>query len=67
LNDWFENAPDVEIKEDVVGLGHYGKTLTVLFTEELLTEEEEHEHEEDDMVSGLPSSRWRARDKAREN
>jgi hypothetical protein len=67
LNDWFENAPDVEIKEDVVGLGHYGKTLTVLFTEELLTEEEEGEHEEDDMVNGLPSSRWRARDKVRDN
>lgn len=67
LNDWFENAPDVEIKEDVVGLGHYGKTLTVLFTDELLTEEEEGENEEDDMVSGLPSSRWRARDKVREN
>jgi len=28
-----DGAPRIEIKEDVVGLGHYGKTLTVLFTD----------------------------------
>jgi len=67
LNHWFENAPDVEVKEDVVGLGHYRKTLTVLFTDEVLTEEEEEEDTVEDMVAGLPSSRWRARDRARDN
>lgn len=39
LDDWFEGAPQVEMKEDVVGLGAYEKTLTVLFTEELIEDE----------------------------
>ena len=66
LSDWFPNAGGFEIKEDVVGLGHYGKALTVLFADELPTEEDQ-EAEEDDMATGLPSSRWRARDKFRDN
>lgn len=33
LDNWFDKAPPVEIKEDVIGLGSYRKTLTVLFTE----------------------------------
>ena len=60
LTDWFERAPDVEVNEDVVGLGHYGKTLTVLFADGLPTEDGESDEEEADF--GLPSSRWRARD-----
>jgi len=39
-------APAVEMEEDVVGLGSYGKTLTVLFTDEDL--EPEDECEDDD-------------------
>lgn len=46
LDDWFDGAPDVEVNEDVVGLGSYGKTLTVLFTDEDL--EEEDGYDEDD-------------------
>jgi hypothetical protein len=53
LGDWFDGAPMVEVKEDVIGLGHYGKTLTVLFTEEALGNDEE---EEDDSFS-----RWEKR------
>lgn len=34
LDDWFDGAPQIELKEDVIGLGGYGKSLTVLFTEE---------------------------------
>jgi hypothetical protein len=41
LGDWFEGAPDVEVNEDVVGLGSYGKTLTVLFTDEDIDDEDE--------------------------
>lgn len=41
LDEWIDGAPRMEIKEDVVGLGHYGKTLTVLFTEEAIEETEE--------------------------
>jgi Zn-dependent peptidase ImmA (M78 family) len=32
LNQWFESAPDIEMEEDIIGLGAYGKTLTVLYT-----------------------------------
>lgn len=41
LDDWFDDAPQIEMKEDVVGLGSYGKTLTVIFTEECLEDGEE--------------------------
>lgn len=30
LDFWFDGAPDISLREDVVGLGSYGKTLTVL-------------------------------------
>ncbi len=46
LDDWFDDAPQVEMNEDVIGLGTYGKTLTVLFTDEDL--EDEDESDEDD-------------------
>ena len=41
LTEWFDGAPDVEFKEDVVGLGSYGKSLTVLFTDQALPDEDE--------------------------
>ena len=34
LDDWFPNARQIQLSEDVIGLGNYGKTLTVLFTDE---------------------------------
>lgn len=36
LDDWFDGAAQIEMKEDVVGLGGYGKTLTVLFSDEVI-------------------------------
>jgi len=36
LSNWLEDAPEIEMKEDVIGLGSYGKTLTVLFTSEAI-------------------------------
>jgi hypothetical protein len=45
LDDWFDGAPEIEMNEDVVGLGTYGKTLTVLFTEEGI-EDGEDEYDE---------------------
>jgi hypothetical protein len=33
LDDWFPGAAQIVLKEDVVGLGSYGKTLTVLFVD----------------------------------
>jgi hypothetical protein len=48
LNDWFEDTSvGIEMKEDVVGLGSYGKTLTVLFTEEALPDEEDRDNGDD--------------------
>jgi Zn-dependent peptidase ImmA (M78 family) len=41
LDDWFDDAPQVEMNEDVVGLGSYGKTLTVLFTDQDLEEDDD--------------------------
>jgi hypothetical protein len=43
LDEWFDGAPQIEMNEDVVGLGNYGKTLTVLFTDEDLDGEYEEE------------------------
>jgi hypothetical protein len=65
LNDWFDKAPAVEVNEDIVGLGKYGKILTVLFAEELPENDGDSEFDEEETDRGLPSSRWRARDDAR--
>jgi hypothetical protein len=43
----FDGAPDVEMNEHVVGLGRYDRTLTVLFTDEVLDEEDE-ENDDDE-------------------
>ena len=43
LDEWIEGAPQLEVKEDVIGLGHYGKTLTVLFSDEALDEAEDED------------------------
>lgn len=65
LRTWFEHAPDIEIQEDVVGLGHYGKTLTILFSEQPLEEDEDLESEEEGADRGMPSARWAQRDRYR--
>jgi hypothetical protein len=46
LGDWFDGAPQVEVNEDVIGLGSYGKTLTILFTDEDLEGEDDYEDED---------------------
>jgi hypothetical protein len=46
LDAWFDDAPSVEAKEDAVGLGSYGKVLTVLFTTEPVDLDEDDEHPE---------------------
>jgi Zn-dependent peptidase ImmA (M78 family) len=48
LDLWVDDARQIEMKEDVVGLGSYGKTLTVLFNEELLSDEEDDCDTEDE-------------------
>lgn len=46
LQDWFGGDLDVELAEEVVGLGAYGKTLTVLTASDLPDAEEIEEEEE---------------------
>lgn len=46
LQDWFGGDLDVELTEEVVGLGAYGKTLTVLTAANLPDAEEIEEEEE---------------------
>ncbi len=41
LDAWFAGAQSEEINEDVIGLGGYGKALTVLFCEESLADDNE--------------------------
>lgn len=48
LNDWMDGERVYAITEEVVGLGHYGRTLTVLTCKALTTRVEEAEDEDDD-------------------
>jgi Zn-dependent peptidase ImmA (M78 family) len=48
LDDWFDGVPSgIEMKEDVIGLGTYGRTLTVLFNEEGLPDEDDDAGDDD--------------------
>jgi hypothetical protein len=53
LQDWFGGPYDIEITEDVIGLGSYGKTLTVLYDIDL-PDEEEREQESSMRDSWTP-------------
>jgi len=46
LADWFGCNTQFDVYEEVVGLGAYGKTLTVLSLDALLTQEERDEEDE---------------------
>lgn len=47
LDLWADDVCELELKEDVVGLGSYGKTLTVLFNNDLELDQDDEEREED--------------------
>lgn len=61
LDRWFSDAPEIEMKEDVVGLGNYGKTLTVLFTDEVIDDEDNDEPDLDELegILSWPSQKRR--------
>jgi hypothetical protein len=61
LNEWFPNAPDLEISEDIVGLGSYGRLLTILFSDSVPDDELEEEHEEDDYIKRMKEGRFRGK------
>jgi hypothetical protein len=57
LQDWFGGPLSVEISEDAVGLGSYGKILTVLYGIELPDEDEPAEDEDLLIESWTPRFR----------
>lgn len=56
IQDWFGSDYDLELVEEVVGLGNYGKTLTVLYTED---NPEDLEKNED--LPGMDDLRFRGK------
>lgn len=63
LNQWFPDANEQEVEEDVIGLGSYDRTLTVLITESAPEEEEDEDHEErgDGYIERMKEGRFRPR------
>jgi hypothetical protein len=58
METWFDGGGNLELVEEIVGLGGYGRTLTVLWPESM-PDSEELEEEEEDSEDILPSDRWR--------
>ncbi|HEV7746137.1 MAG TPA: ImmA/IrrE family metallo-endopeptidase [Pyrinomonadaceae bacterium] len=57
---WFDGGGDTKLNEEVVGLGDYGKTLTVLWADSLPEPDDDPEDaEETEDENLLPSQRWR--------
>lgn len=54
LSDWFSAAPNLEVEEDIVGMGRFGRLMTILISDFHPDEEEEDEEEEDDCID-----RWK--------
>ena len=51
---WLDGARDIEMNEDVVGLGAYRRTLTVLHTDQAIgDDDDETEQEEDNSKTPL--------------
>jgi hypothetical protein len=49
LGDWFGGPKGIDLDEEVVGLGSYGFTLTVLSSEAKLAQPDEEEDEDTDL------------------
>jgi predicted transcriptional regulator len=56
LQDWFGGHHSIEISEDVIGLGSYGKTLTILYDIEV-PDAEDKENEKSLIESWIPRFR----------
>lgn len=50
LAEWFDGPTGIALDEEVIGLGSYGYTLTVLSSEALADDPEEDENEEQDLI-----------------
>jgi Zn-dependent peptidase ImmA (M78 family) len=56
LSEWFDGAPNAAVDEEALGLGHYGRVLTILTCENLPDPDEEQERM--DIQRG-PGGDWR--------
>lgn len=56
LSDWFDGPQRISLDEEIIGLGAYGYTLTVLSSEELPIDPGEEEDEQRDL-----EERWTPR------
>lgn len=48
FSDWLEGAPEMECTEEVVGLGRFGQTLTVLWSDQAIEDEDEDDEDDND-------------------
>jgi Zn-dependent peptidase ImmA (M78 family) len=61
LASWFPGVRDREVQEDVVGLGSYGRLLTVLMTQEAEAEDEDENQDEDNYIDRWKQGHFRPR------
>lgn len=63
LNQWFPDAAQQDVEEDVVGLGNYDRTLTVLVTEAApeVDEDEDNEERGDGYIDRMKEGMFRPR------
>lgn len=50
LSTWFDKAAPIQLDEEVLGLGSYGFTLTVLSSDQLFLQEEAEDEEEEELI-----------------
>lgn len=61
LNQWFSGGAKQDVEEDVVGLGSYGRTLTVLLTDAPPEEEDDENERGDDYIDRWNEGRFRSK------
>lgn len=60
LDQWFPRAHHLEVEEDVIGLGSYGRVLTILFMDWSPDEEaEENDSDDDNYIDRWKEGRFR--------
>jgi Zn-dependent peptidase ImmA (M78 family) len=59
LDTWFDGGGDIELKEDVIGLGGYGRTLTILTATDLPEPEDPEDIEEEEALIESWTPRFR--------
>ena len=50
LSEWFSCRRRLELDEEIIGLGNYGYTLTVLSSDELIDDREDEELSEEEQL-----------------